>query len=193
MGGKAQHCMALHGMAQHSMALYCMVWAGNTKGGSITVPLTSCLTGLEWAVWQLTIFVFICKPDHSKPVKQEVNGTVILPTLVFPGTGWVSVGSSSFLRLTEMFAMKGNLTWVTFYTLTDGIQRILKGWKNKKRQLFFSFFWCKEKERFEAIWMEHIFFLHHFSLLTFCFWNIFLTFCLRNSTVKVIKTFYCYN
>jgi hypothetical protein len=24
--------------------------AGNTKGGSITVPLTSCLTGLEYAV-----------------------------------------------------------------------------------------------------------------------------------------------
>ncbi len=33
----------------------------NTKGGSITVPLTSCLTGSESAVWQLTIFVFICK------------------------------------------------------------------------------------------------------------------------------------
>jgi hypothetical protein len=32
---------------------------GNTKGGSITVLLTSCLTGLELAVWQLTIFVFI--------------------------------------------------------------------------------------------------------------------------------------
>jgi hypothetical protein len=32
---------------------------GNTKGGSIIVPLTSCLTGLELAVWQLTIFVFI--------------------------------------------------------------------------------------------------------------------------------------
>ncbi len=27
-------------------------------GGSITVPLTSCLTGLESAVWQLTKFVF---------------------------------------------------------------------------------------------------------------------------------------
>ncbi len=27
-----------------------IVWAGNTKGGSITVPLTSCLTGLESAV-----------------------------------------------------------------------------------------------------------------------------------------------
>ncbi len=39
------------------------VWSGNTKGGSITVQLTSCLTGLESAVWQLTIFVFIYKTD----------------------------------------------------------------------------------------------------------------------------------
>ncbi len=58
--------------------------SGNTKGGSIPVPLTPCLTGLESAVWQLTIFDFICKTDWSKPVKQEVNGTVILPPLVFP-------------------------------------------------------------------------------------------------------------
>ncbi len=36
---------------------------GNAKGGSITVQLTSCLTGLESAVWLLTIFVFICKTD----------------------------------------------------------------------------------------------------------------------------------
>jgi hypothetical protein len=57
---------------------------GNTKGGSITVPFTSCLTGLESAVWQLTIFVFIFKTDESKPVKQEVNSTVILSPLVFP-------------------------------------------------------------------------------------------------------------
>jgi hypothetical protein len=34
-----------------------LVAPGNTKGGSITVPLTSCLTGLE------SIFVFICKTD----------------------------------------------------------------------------------------------------------------------------------
>jgi hypothetical protein len=58
---------------------------GNTKGVSITVPLTSCLTGLESAVRQLTIFVFICKTDKSKQVKQEVNGILILPPLVFPG------------------------------------------------------------------------------------------------------------
>jgi len=31
---------------------------GNTKGGSITVPLTSGLTGLESAVWLLTIVVY---------------------------------------------------------------------------------------------------------------------------------------
>jgi hypothetical protein len=51
------------------------------------VPLTSCLTGLDSAVWQLIIFVFIRKTGASKPVKQEVNGTVILPPLVFPASG----------------------------------------------------------------------------------------------------------
>jgi hypothetical protein len=42
---------------------YPMFEAGNTKGGSTTVPSTSCLTGLESAVLQLTIFVLICKTD----------------------------------------------------------------------------------------------------------------------------------
>jgi hypothetical protein len=40
----------------------------------ITVPLTSCLTGLDYTA-------------DSKPVKQEVKGTVILSPLVFPGQG----------------------------------------------------------------------------------------------------------
>ncbi len=48
--------------------LFCKLVAGNTKGG-ITIPLTSCLTGLESAVWQLTFSVFISKTDYSKPVK----------------------------------------------------------------------------------------------------------------------------
>ncbi len=60
-----------------------IVKSGNTKGGSITVLMTSCLTGLESVVGQLTIF--FCKTDQFKPVKQEINGTVILPPLVFPG------------------------------------------------------------------------------------------------------------
>jgi hypothetical protein len=68
-----------------------IVPSGNTKGGSITVPLTSCLTGLELVVGQLTIFVFICKTDQSKGVKQEVNGTMILSPLVFPGTVYLPI------------------------------------------------------------------------------------------------------
>jgi hypothetical protein len=65
-----------------------------------TVLLTSCLTGLESAVWQLTIFVFICKTDKSKPVKQEVNGTVILPPLAFPGRTLASSSQGQWFKST---------------------------------------------------------------------------------------------
>jgi hypothetical protein len=58
---------------------------GNTKEGSITVPLTSCLTGLDKSVLQTKTKIVSCHTADSKPVKQEVNGTVILPPLVFPG------------------------------------------------------------------------------------------------------------
>jgi hypothetical protein len=58
---------------------------GYKKGGSITVPLTSCLTGLDESVLQIKTKVVSCHTAHSKPVKQEVNSTVILPPLVFPG------------------------------------------------------------------------------------------------------------
>jgi hypothetical protein len=57
---------------------------GNTEGGSIAVPLTSCLTGLDWSVLQIKTKIFSCHTANSKSVKQEVNGTVILPPLVFP-------------------------------------------------------------------------------------------------------------
>jgi hypothetical protein len=58
---------------------YLKVKAGNTKGGSITVPLTSCLTGLDWSVLQIKTKIVNCHTPDSKPVKQEVNGTMILP------------------------------------------------------------------------------------------------------------------
>ncbi len=56
---------------------------GNTKEGSITLPLISGLT-------RLVCFANKNKnggshTTDSKPVKQEVNSTVILPPLVFPG------------------------------------------------------------------------------------------------------------
>jgi hypothetical protein len=59
--------------------------AGNTKGRSITVLLTSCLTGLDKSVLQIRTKIVSCLTADSKPVKQEVNSIVILPPLVFPG------------------------------------------------------------------------------------------------------------
>jgi hypothetical protein len=61
--------------------------AGNTKGGSITVSLTSCLTGLDKSVLRIKTKIVSCHAADSIPVKQEVNGTLILSPLVFPGAG----------------------------------------------------------------------------------------------------------
>jgi hypothetical protein len=58
--------------------------SGNTKGRSFTVPLTSCLTGLDWSVLQIKAKIVSCQTADFKPVKQEVNSTVILLPLVFP-------------------------------------------------------------------------------------------------------------
>jgi hypothetical protein len=52
---------------------------GNTKGGSITVPLTSCLTSLDWSDFQMKTKIVSGLTADSKPVKQEVNGTMISP------------------------------------------------------------------------------------------------------------------
>jgi hypothetical protein len=65
--------------------------AGNTKGGSIALPLTSCLTGLNLSVSQIKTKIVSCHTANSKPVKQEVNCTVILPPLVFPGWGMLKI------------------------------------------------------------------------------------------------------
>ena len=61
---------------------------GNTKGGSITVPLTSCLTGLDKPVLHIKTKIVSCHTADSKPVNQEVYSTVILPPLVFPERGF---------------------------------------------------------------------------------------------------------
>jgi len=57
---------------------------GNTKGGSIIVPLTSYLTGLDYSVLQIKTKIVSCHTVDSKPIKQEVNGTVILPPFSNP-------------------------------------------------------------------------------------------------------------
>ncbi len=57
----------------------------NAKGESIIALLTSCLTVLDKSVLQIKTNIVSCHTTDSKPVKQEVNGTVMLPPLVFPG------------------------------------------------------------------------------------------------------------
>jgi hypothetical protein len=64
-----------------------MIETGNTKGGGITVPLSSCLTGLDKSVLQRKTKIVSCHTADSKPVKQEVNSTVILPPLVVSKQG----------------------------------------------------------------------------------------------------------
>jgi hypothetical protein len=63
-----------------------MLWVhtGNTKGGNITVPFTSYLTGLDESVLQIKTKNFSCHTANTKQVKQEVNDKVIFPPLVFP-------------------------------------------------------------------------------------------------------------
>jgi len=56
-----------------------LVRPGNTKGGSIIVLLNSCLTGLDLSIFQIKTKIVSCHTADSKPVKLEVNGTVILP------------------------------------------------------------------------------------------------------------------
>ncbi len=55
---------------------------GNTKEGSITLLLTSYLTGLDLSVMQIKTKIVSCHTADSKPVKPEVNSTVILPLLM---------------------------------------------------------------------------------------------------------------
>jgi hypothetical protein len=61
---------------------FAILLPGNTKGGSIIVskfPLTSCLTGFGLVCFANKTKLVSCCTADSKPVKQEVNRTVILP------------------------------------------------------------------------------------------------------------------
>ncbi len=55
----------------------------DTKRGSTTAPLTTCLTGLDQPVLQIKTKIVSC---HTA-VKQVVKSTVILPPPVFPESG----------------------------------------------------------------------------------------------------------
>ncbi len=67
-------------------ALIMILGAGNTKGKyHCTIDLLFDWFGLVCFANKAKIVS--CHTAESKPVKQEVNGTVILPPLVFPAWG----------------------------------------------------------------------------------------------------------
>jgi hypothetical protein len=99
-----------------SLSLVSSCWVhGILKGGSITVPLTSFLTGLESAAWHLTISIFICKTDYSKPVKQEVNGTMdTSPFSIPPGCRYAECRGARLLGQI-LPSCNNSVRWQTFW------------------------------------------------------------------------------
>jgi hypothetical protein len=79
-----------------------MVCPGNTKGGSITVPLTSCLTGLEPAVWQLTIFVLFAEQTNPN---QSTGGQHYSDTSPFSIPWYVYKSLCLGIRLTFLYQL----------------------------------------------------------------------------------------
>jgi hypothetical protein len=58
------------------------------------------------AVLQVETKIVSCHTADSKPVKQEVNGTVILPPLVFPGHGHFTYISVHFAGFCASFGLQ---------------------------------------------------------------------------------------
>jgi hypothetical protein len=57
---------------------------------------------LDYSVLQIKTKIVSCHTADSKPVKQEVNGTVILPPLVFPALTYYT--SKCFCSVRLVFA-----------------------------------------------------------------------------------------
>ena len=112
--------------------------ARNTKMGSITVLLTSCLTDLDYSVLWIKTKVVSCHTANFKPVKQEVNGIAILSPLGFPWwclhvfyqSFWAN--SNNFWEKIKWPKNKSKSTWMM----------------NRKYELFFSLkTWKKSKNK----------------------------------------------
>ena len=84
LGGTATGAGSWGQSRGNHLQLSSLTTPGNTKGGSITVPLTSSLAGLDLSVLQIKTNIVSYHTADSNPVKQEVKGAVIFPPLVFP-------------------------------------------------------------------------------------------------------------
>jgi hypothetical protein len=78
--------------------------SGNTKGkGKYHCTVDLLFDWLGLVCFQIKTKIVSCHTAESKPVKQKVNGTVILPPLVFPaGVGGLAPVSQLLLRILRL-------------------------------------------------------------------------------------------
>jgi hypothetical protein len=85
-------------------------YAGNTKGGKYHSTIDLLFDWFGLVVLQIKTKIVSCHTADSKPVKQEVNSTVILPPLVFPAlcveSPNVTKASKKSVNVTDVFAKK---------------------------------------------------------------------------------------
>jgi hypothetical protein len=62
----------------------------------------SCLTGLDQSVLQIKTKNVSCHTADSKPVKQEVNSTLILLPLVFPAQHIIVTWDHTYLKKSRL-------------------------------------------------------------------------------------------
>ena len=86
---------------------------GILRGGSITVLLTSCFTGLESVVWLLTIFAFICRLIQTS----QTGGQWYSDTSPF-SIPWLEWHKRKFIVLPTLNWL--TLFWVVFDNTNHG-------------------------------------------------------------------------
>jgi hypothetical protein len=119
-------------------------YTGNTKGGSVTIDLLFDWFGLV-CLANKNKKIFSCHTADSKPVKQ-VNGTVILPPLVFPGLLNDQCLVRNRLVIPEfehnMMSLRGQASWAKMTSLrgkqTALVCHLTKFVNKAEWQTFFS-------------------------------------------------------
>ena len=108
--------------------------------GSITVPLTSCLTGLDLSVLDVKTKIVSCHTADSKSVKQEVNSTMIRFSLAALGAEIMALSrtpllgaawAQSYKRFVMVKPAPVNHLQGRLQTLPTNIRLGLKGLKRK--------------------------------------------------------------
>ncbi len=90
---------------------------------------------------QIETKIVSCHTADSKPVKQEVNGTVILPLLVFPGCAYVQAKCA--LNVDFFILILNFLTHTRFQCFDD--MKMIQNLMRREVQTFKdSIFWVRQ-------------------------------------------------